>query len=292
MGNDTPSIGLASSGTGDIASFAAVNNSTSPVTATITVTPTYTNEGISCDGPEETFTITVNPTAQVDDPQDQIICNGETTSVEFTTENTGGTTTYAWTNDTPSIGLADLGTGNIASFAGVNEGTSPVVATLTVTPTFTENGISCTGPAETFTITVNPTGQVDAIDSQILCNADETAAIAFSTENTGGTTTYTWTNDTPSIGLASSGNGDIGLFNVVNNGNEPVTATVVVTPSFEGCTGPTETFTITVNPTAEMNDPEDMVVCNAVVTDAVEFTTDNTEEQLLILGQMIHLQLV
>ena len=274
--NDTPSIGLASSGTGDIASFAAVNNSTSPVTATITVTPTYTNEGISCDGPTETFTITVNPTAQVDDPQDQIICNGETTSVEFTTENTGGTTTYAWTNDTPSIGLADLGTGNIASFAGVNEGTSPVVATLTVTPTFTENGISCTGPAETFTITVNPTGQVDAIDSQILCNADETAAITFSTENTGGTTTYAWTNDTPSIGLASSGNGDIGSFNVVNNGNEPVTATVVVTPSFEGCTGPTETFTITVNPTAEMNDPEDMVVCNAEVTDAVEFTTDNT----------------
>jgi len=274
--NDTPSIGLASSGTGDIASFAAVNNSTSPVTATITVTPTYTNEGISCDGPEETFTITVNPTAQVDDPQDQIICNGETTSVEFTTQNTGGTTTYAWTNDTPSIGLADLGTGNIASFAGVNEGTSPVVANLTVTPTFTENGISCTGPAETFTITVNPTGQVDAIDSQILCNADETAAIAFSTENTGGTTTYAWTNDTPSIGLASSGNGDIDSFNVVNNGNEPVTATVVVTPSFEGCTGPTETFTITVNPTAEMNDPVDMVVCDAEVTDIVEFTTNNT----------------
>ena len=274
--NDTPSIGLAATGSGDIASFTAVNNSTSPVTATITATPIYTNEGISCDGPEETFTITVNPTAQVDDSQDQIICNGETTSVEFTTQNTGGTTTYAWTNDTPSIGLADLGTGNIASFAGVNEGTSPVVATLTVTPTFTENGISCTGPAETFTITVNPTGQLDAVDSQILCNADETAAIAFSTENTGGTTTYAWTNDTPSIGLASSGNGDIGSFNVVNNGNEPVTATVVVTPSFEGCTGPTETFTITVNPTAEMNDPEDMVVCNAEVTDAVEFTTDNT----------------
>ena len=274
--NDTPSIGLAATGSGDIASFTAVNNSTSPVTATITATPIYTNEGISCDGPEETFTITVNPTAQVDDSQDQIICNGETTSVEFTTQNTGGTTTYAWTNDTPSIGLADLGTGNIASFAGVNEGTSPVVATLTVTPTFTENGISCTGPEETFTITVNPTGQLDAVDSQILCNADETAAIAFSTENTGGTTTYAWTNDTPSIGLASSGNGDIGSFNVVNNGNEPVTATVVVTPSFEGCNGPTETFTITVNPTAEMNDPEDMVVCNAEVTDAVEFTTDNT----------------
>jgi len=274
--NDTPSIGLASSGSGDIASFAAVNNNTSPVTATITVTPTYTNEGVSCDGPEETFTITVNPTAQVDDPQDQIICNGETTSVEFTTQNTGGTTTYAWANDTPSIGLGDIGTGNIASFAGVNEGTSPVVATITVTPTFTENGVSCTGPAETFTITVNPTGQIEEINSQVLCNADETAAIVFSTENSGGATVYSWENDTPSIGLTSSGVGDISSFNVVNNGDQPVIATVVVTPSFEGCDGPTETFTITVNPTAEMNDPEDMVVCNAEVTDIVEFTTDNT----------------
>jgi len=274
--NDTPSIGLSSSGTGDIASFAAVNNSTSPVTATITVTPTYTNEGVSCDGPEEIFTITVNPTAQVDDPQDQIICNGETTSVEFTTQNTGGTTTYAWANDTPSIGLGDIGTGNIASFAGVNEGTSPVVATITVTPTFTENGVSCTGPAETFTITVNPTGQIEEINSQVLCNADETAAIVFSTENSGGATVYSWENDTPSIGLTSSGVGDISSFNVVNNGDQPVIATVVVTPSFEGCDGPTETFTITVNPTAEMNDPEDMVVCNAEVTDIVEFTTDNT----------------
>ena len=112
---------------------------------------------------EQTFTITVNPTAQVNDPQDQIICNTDTTSVEFTTENTGGTTTYAWTNDTTSIGLADLGTGNIPSFSGVNTGTSPITANLTVTPTFTENGVSCTGPTETFTITVNPTGQVDPI---------------------------------------------------------------------------------------------------------------------------------
>ncbi|MBC8301062.1 MAG: gliding motility-associated C-terminal domain-containing protein, partial [Pelagibacterales bacterium] len=274
--NDTPSIGLAATGSGDIASFTAVNSGTSPVTATIVVTPTYTNAGVSCDGPTETFTITVNPTAQVNDPVDQIICNTDTTSVTFTTENTGGTTTYAWTNDTTSIGLADLGTGNIPSFSGVNTGTSPVTANLTVTPTFTENGVSCTGPAETFTITVNPTGQVDEIQDQILCNTNATTAITFTTDNTGGTTTYSWTNDTDSIGLSATGSGDIASFNAVNNGTEPVTATIVVTPSFEGCVGPTETFTITVNPTAEMNDPEDMVVCNAEVTDAVAFTTNNT----------------
>ena len=274
--NDTPSIGLASSGSGDITSFTGINNSTLPITATITVTPTYTNEGLSCDGPEEIFAITVNPTAQVDDPQNQIICNAEITSVEFTTENTGGTTTYTWSNDNIAIGLGDLGVGNISSFAGVNEGTSPIIANITVIPTFTDNGVSCTGPAKTFTITVNPTAQVDQIDSQILCNDEQTTLISFTTENTLGTTTYTWANDTPAIGLAVSGSGDITSFSAVNGGTEPVIATIVVTPIFEGCDGPVETFTITVNPTAEMNDPADIVVCDAEVTDIVDFTTDNT----------------
>jgi hypothetical protein len=87
-----------------------------------------------------------------------------------------------------------------------------------VTPTFTANGVICTGPAETFTITVNPTGQVDPIEDQILCNTNATTAITFTTDNTGGTTTYSWENDTASIGLAATGNGDIASFNAVNSG--------------------------------------------------------------------------
>ena len=51
--------------------------------------------------------VIVNPTAQVDQPLDQVICNGDTTSID-TTENTGGTTTYAWINNTPSIGLSEV----------------------------------------------------------------------------------------------------------------------------------------------------------------------------------------
>lgn len=61
-------------------------------------------------------------------------------------------TTYNWTNDTPSIGLAASGTGNILPFNGINTGTTPVVATITVTPV---TG-GCAGTPQTFTITVNP----------------------------------------------------------------------------------------------------------------------------------------
>ena len=36
----------------------------------------------------------VNPSAQVDDPNDQVLCNGDSILVEFTTQNTIGNTTY------------------------------------------------------------------------------------------------------------------------------------------------------------------------------------------------------
>jgi hypothetical protein len=48
-------------------------------TATIEVTPTYENNGIICSGNSETFTITVNPGAQVEAVTSQVLCVGEST---------------------------------------------------------------------------------------------------------------------------------------------------------------------------------------------------------------------
>ncbi|MDD2205209.1 MAG: hypothetical protein PHY65_07845, partial [Bacteroidales bacterium] len=181
--NDTPSIGLAASGEGDIASFAAANTGTAPVTATITVTPYFTYNGVECSGEAKSFTITVNQTAVVNAIDNQTLCNGSETSVTFMTPNTGGTMRYTWTNDTPSIGLAASGEGDITSFAAANTGTAPVTATITVTPYFTYNGVECSGEAKSFTITVNPTAVVNAIDNQTLCNGSNTAAVTFGTTN-------------------------------------------------------------------------------------------------------------
>ncbi len=235
--NDNTSVGLAASGTGNIGSFTAVNTGSSPSVATVTVTPVYG----SCTGSSTTFTITVNPTPVVNDPADQVVCNSAaTTTVVF-----GGTaTSYDWSNDTPSIGLAASGTGNIASFSAVNTGSSPVVATITVTPRYTFGAVTCTGPVQTFTITVNPTPVVNPIANQSLCAGSSTAAVTFSGTATG----YTWTNDTPSIGLPAGGTGNIASFIAINNGNSPVVATITATAGFGSCTTGTQVFTITVNP--------------------------------------------
>jgi hypothetical protein len=279
--NDTPSIGLGANGNGNIAAFTAINNGTAPVIATITVTPHFTNGGVTCDGPSKSFTITVNPTGQVNGPANQVVCNGAlTTTVTFTTNNTGGVTTYTWINDTPSIGLGANGNGNIPAFTAINNGTTPVVATITVTPHFTNGGVTCDGPSQSFTITVNPTGQVNAPPNQVVCNGALTAPVNFTTNNTGGVTTYSWVNNTVSIGLAANGNGNIAAFVAVNNGTTPVVATITVTPHFTNggvtCDGPTQSFTITVNPAGEVDPPASQVVCNGAPTAPVVFTTTNT----------------
>ena len=265
------------------------HNGTQPITVTYSITPRGPG-ATACLGTPITRDVVVNPAGQVNDPANQTVCNGSnTTAVTFGTNRTGGVTTYSWVNNTPGIGLPASGNGNIAAFAAVNNGTSPVTATITVTPTFTNGTVSCAGPAENFTITVNPTAQVNDPADQTVCNGANTAAVTFGTNRTGGTTAYAWTNNTPGIGLPASGNGNIAAFAAVNNGTSPVTATITVTPTFTnnsvGCTGPAETFTITVNPSAQVNDPANQTVCNGLNTTAVTFgTKDNGRSNHLLMG--------
>ena len=70
------------------------------------------------------------------------------------------------------------------------------------------------GRSQTFTITVNPSPTVTAPGGQVVCNGASTAAVSFS----GTGTSYTWVNDTTSIGLGASGSGDIAAFAAVNTG--------------------------------------------------------------------------
>ncbi len=277
--NNTPSIGLAASGTGNIASFTGVNAGSAPVTATITITPSYTN-GNTCAGTPVTFTITINPSATVNTTSNQTICNGApTTAVTFSSPTTGGSIVYNWTNNTPSIGLAASGAGNIASFTAVNGGSAPVTATITVTPFYT-NGNTCAGTPVTFTITVNPSATVNTISNQTICNGAPTTAVTFSSPTTGGSIVYNWTNNTPSIGLAASGAGNIASFTAVNVGSAPVTATITVIPSYTNnsvaCTATPITFTIIVNPTATVNAVNSQTVCKSIATAAVNFSSPTT----------------
>ncbi|MDR1369993.1 MAG: hypothetical protein LBJ72_07715, partial [Dysgonamonadaceae bacterium] len=104
------------------------------------------------------ISVTVNPTPIVDQPDDVVVCSGETVSqIDFTGNFTDMGYGYKWAVTTgigSSIGMSsELGTGSfISSFTAANAISSAIVVTVTVTPTYGD----CDGDPETFTITVNP----------------------------------------------------------------------------------------------------------------------------------------
>jgi len=73
---------------------------------------------------------------------------------------------------------------------------------------------------------INPVPSINPIADQTVNSGGITKAVNF----TGTGNSYTWTNDTPSIGLAAGGSGNISPFKAVNNTLSPITATITVTP--------------------------------------------------------------
>ena len=275
--NSNTLIGLVAAGTTTI-SFVGTNTGATPITGTITVTPFNTSGATSCPGTPTTFTITINPRGQVNTIPGQVICNGDTVTIaNFSTANSGGTTSYTWTSSNTAVGLSSPGNGDIPSFIGTNITTAPINTTITVTPTFENSGVSCTGTPITFTITVNPTAQVNQPANFVFCAGTASTAIPFTSANTIGTTTYAWTNDTLGIGLAASGTGSIPVFTPINNTINPIVATITVTPTFlnggKSCIGSSKTFTITINPRGQVNTISNQIICNGDSTAAVALST-------------------
>ncbi|MCP9762949.1 Ig-like domain-containing protein, partial [Lacihabitans soyangensis] len=276
--NSNVGIGLSAGGIGDISSFSAENNGTGPIVSTITVTPIYTNNGVSCSGASRSFTITVNPSPKVDDIANQIVCNGQSTTLAIT----GAATSYNWSYTSANIGLASSGTlassGSNASasttFTAVNNTNAPLDATVMVTPTFVSGGLTCTGTPEIFTITVNHTPTVDFVNSQVKCNNTFSDAINFSGNNA--LNTYDWSHTNITIGLTGSGSGDIPSFAATNTGTSPNLSVFAVTPKFINggttCVGIPRTFDFTVNHTPTVDLVSSQVKCNNTSTDAINFS--------------------
>ncbi|MBC7642678.1 MAG: PKD domain-containing protein [Flavobacterium sp.] len=278
--NDTPSIGLPATGTGNI-SFTATNSTNNPLVASIVVTPTYNNGSSNCAGTPVTFTITINPSAQVNQPTAISVCNANSVpTTTFTTLNTSGTTSYTWTNSNATIGLNASGSGDIASFTAINNGNSVINAIITVTPSYLIGTNSCSGSTKQFTIAVSPNANVNTIQNKVVCNGSNLPSIIFASANTGGTTSYNWTNSNAAIGLSLSGTGNIPSFTATNTGLFPITATISVTPSFLNgslvCAGTTQAFTITVNPSAQVNSINNVEVCNGNNIASTVFLTNNS----------------
>lgn len=220
---DGNSVTLTSSyGTGNVWSTAETSNAIT-VSSTATVSVTYT-DGSGCSATSAPITITVN-----NNPAPPVI-------------TPSGATTFCSGN---SVTLtSSQGSGN-AWVTGETTQSIVVSTTSSIYVTYT-NSNGCSATSATTDIVVNETPDVNPITSQELCDGENASLTTFTGSVTG--TTFDWTNNNTSIGLAGSGSGDIAAFTATNSGTSVQTAVIVVTPSTGSCVGNTETFTITVNP--------------------------------------------
>ncbi len=165
------------------------------------------------------------------------------------TYNIPGTYSIVWSAAAHTAGFADV-TGTMAPspFKLVVPSAAPSAvysATLTVSST------ACMSAMNTFNVTVNPIPFVNVVDSQSVCNGDSTEDVTFA----GGplAPTFNWVNDNPDIGLPVNGTGKIAKFLPINPFTYPVVATIIVTPTENGCIGASRTFTITDKPIPVLN---------------------------------------
>jgi len=180
--NDNTAIGLGASGSGNI-SFTPPTNISQEEVATITVTPM----SAGCSGPPETFTITVFPLPQTDDPADLVACSGDMVDIIFTGDDP--TATYHWTiNGIPPNPLFPAsGDGNISGVVPFIP--FPIIGTITV---HAESADGCIGPNQTFLVSLFPaiSATFTMTSSADLCAGQQAS---FSVNFSGGSAPYTFT---------------------------------------------------------------------------------------------------
>ncbi len=207
---------------------------TNPGIYTITLI-TKNSGGLCTSAPvSQTVTVKTKPTATVTSPS--AVCqNGAITPTAIANNCLAETAaTYLW----------EFPGGSPSTSTSLNPGTITYTTPGSYTISFTVTN-ECGSTIVTKTITVNAAPDVTVPAPQTFCAGVQTGNFTFGSAVPGAT--FAWTNNNPAIGLPAAGTGSINSFVTINNTNAPITAIITVTP-VSGCSGNSQSFTITVNP--------------------------------------------
>ena len=219
----------ASSGINNISE--ALENTTA---APITVNYVYTLSANNCSR-QQIISVIVKPNPTLSSSLTPAsICSG--TNFSYTAISGTAGVTYSWVR--PSV--AGINNGNASSSGAINTGIiNETLTNSTFNPiivnynfTITANGCSSN---QTVSVTVNPK-PVATPGINYLCNGDTSQAISFS-GNGVANTTYTWSNNNTSIGLAASGSGSIPMFVATNTTANQISGVVTISSTANGCSG-------------------------------------------------------
>jgi len=261
-------------GTGPIPAFTAINTTSDPIIATVTVDPVFRNDTdptVECDGVQQVFTITINPSPQITNAvTSETICSEDDSSaVEWSSSIINGTpTTYSWTFVSATAGitghLTDPGTSNLPVFPFLSN-TSNAVGALVyeVIP----SSLGCTGTPFLYTIFINPVIAItNAPASQTLCNEDTSAEVVWENTNSALAVSYTWAVDPTTVpagttGLVNAGVGNLPAMTLAIIGNVTANINYIVTPTFDSCGGTPYTYTLIVEPRPTMDPILPQTIC-------------------------------
>lgn len=236
--NSSPAIGLAANGSGNINSFVATNTTGSPITATVTVTPSLAG----CTGTAQTFTYTINPSPSAPTSSNQSICAGQTATI------TASSLANWYTVPTGGVSI-----GQATSY------TTPV---LNSTTTYYMEGVTgpCVSPSRNaVTVTVNPIPTVTG--NTVLCpntNSQLTGSGTAAANNP-------WTSSNPAFATISN----TGLVTAISFGTTTITYTAN--------TGCSTTVTVNVsNPTTPTFNPVN-AICSGGALQLPGSSTNNIQ---------------
>jgi gliding motility-associated-like protein len=221
--------------------FTASNTSTTSGNFVISAT-------VGCtDVPPTTATITVDPEGIITpDPTELLICSGETTDIDLTSNLSGAT--FSWTTSgPPTITGESNGLGATIAQTLTNNGNSLDTMVYTVSI----GNLTCPGPDVEIEVVVQPAINFnDTSNDTIVCPQGLITPLTYSTTPAG--STITWTNSNNNIGIASSGTGNLAPWTAPqNNSGSNVTGTITVSAQLNDCPAIEDVFTVTISPSPE-----------------------------------------
>ena len=264
--NDTPSIGLPASGSGNIPSFVGTNSGTVPLVANITVTPISN----ACSGLPASFSITIQPTPTLSNAlSSTAICSG--TTFTYTARSLTSNASFTWQRETVSgidaTGPA-TGEGNITNQLLRNKSQSTL--TQTYLYTLTANGCS---NQQRVSVEVLPEPRLTSTTTPPAINGGN--EFAYTPTSSLPSTQYFWARAAVTGITNPSATGGNNIREILFN---PTTGPITVTYTYSllsgGCFG-TEDVTLRVNPNRTTLFPGAISGTQAVCigTAAVAFTS-------------------
>ncbi len=250
----------------DAATNGNVISTPTPSTANATTLNYWVSQTVNnCESPRANITVTIHPTPNISlgAISDPSVCNGNDGSIEITGLNSSTAYTLNYKKDGTS--QAAINVSNATSATIPNLSAAAYTEILVTTNDCSSNQLS-----QTLTNPSSPT--VNDPSDQVVCVGESTNSITFS--GTSGAT-FNWTNDNMDINLAASGSGPIASFVTTNSTNAPITANITVTPSLGGCSGSSQTFTITVHPIPNAPNVDDVEYCVGETASALTATGSN-----------------